>query len=40
MFGPERILAATQTIEGPKGVAPETFLLPRLLVLRKHMLCF
>ena len=37
MFGPERILTATQPIVGPKGVAPENVLLPRPLVLRKRL---
>ena len=37
MFGPERILTATQPIVGSNGVAPETFLLPRPLVLRKRL---
>ena len=37
MFGPERILSATQPKVGSWGVAPETFLLPRPLVLQKRL---
>ena len=29
MFGPERIMTASQPEVGSRGVAPETFLLPR-----------
>ena len=37
MFGPERILIATQPNVGSWGVAPENVILPRPLVLRKRL---
>ena len=37
MFGPKRILSATKPKVMSWGVAPETFLLPRPVVLQKRL---